>query len=408
MIRRDDEIEGALRVIADHFGAPPWLLRRVLEGYGSSSAGDSVAGAAEPGKIALRTALAGSSLRALSEQLIRRDLGPYARDRITKRLSETLAPFFGPGVWLPCPSATAAGAVAARFLAGSGPGALFAEDVGHAMILEAGAVTVMSGGQLFPVAIRTDERGTIRLEDLEDALLAHCPRAAETTLGRDHFPTPRVLLLSWPSLFGFAPSIDELRALRAACDREGMKLALDLVWGPHKLAEDSDPLPRLLDLMGLADAVTFSLPKIDCGPGAFVFFPRAEEGSLDRLRASVKPIGLAEFEAWETSARWEAAWTSHRALLWETLRSHVDRAARIRAELGSRGFVMSPESAGNVVFLSTPPETAEVFLRHGAGRWPLRCADRGHVMLRLMIASWYPPGWEDRLFDGLAGLPAGR
>jgi threonine aldolase len=406
MIRREDEIDGALGVLADHFGAPKWWLRRVMEGYArSSSAGDAVAGAAEPAGIALRAALAGSSLRALTEQVVRRDLGPYARDRITRRLSETLAPFFGPGVWFPCPSATAAGALAVRFLAGNGPGAVFAEDIGHAMTLEAGAVAVMSGGQLFPVMVGTDPRGKMRIEALEDALLARCPRATDTTLGRDHFPAPRVLLLSWPSLFGFDLSTDELRALRAICDREGMKLVLDFVWGLHKLAEDSDPRPRLLELTSLADAVTLSLPKVDCGPGAFAFFPRAGEGALDGLRGLAKPLGLAEFEAWETSARWEAAWTSHRALLWETLRRHDDRAARIRAELGSRGFVMAPESAGNVVFLSAPPGTAEIFLRHGAGKWPLRCADRGHTMLRLMIASWYPPGWEDRLFELIAELP---
>ena len=326
-------------------------------------------------------------------------LAPYAHDAITKRLPHTLSPVFGPGTWLPCPTATAAGVIALRHFATSlRPGMIFFEDIGHAAVLEAGSTAASSGGVLSAVPIATDSRGMLSIEALRMALHVHCPAPGDANLGREHFPAPRAVIVSWPSPRGTITGLDELDALRVLCRSRQMALIIDCVWGVHAVTAMPQRQAMLHSLADLADAMTFSLTKMHCGIGAMLFVPRGSAALADELRALAKPIGSLVSESWDVSARWEAAWLSHQSLVAAAAQADNARASGIREGLRQRGAAVQPDSVANVVLFAVPRELSDVLASQGVTRWPLHAHRQDWQMMRIVTGPWYPTGWETAIF----------
>lgn len=326
-------------------------------------------------------------------------LAPYAHDAITARLPATLSPIFGPGIWLPCPTATAAGVIAMRHLAISlHPGVVFVEDIGHTAILEAGSTAAGSGGVLSAVPVTTDSRGVLSSEALREALDVQCPVPGAANLGAEHFPAPRAVVSGFPSPRGVIPDLGDLDQIHAVCRSHRMALIVNLAWGVHAVIAARQPQSMLRSLADRADAMTFSLTKMHCGIGAMLFLPRGSTALMPPLRALAKPIGALVSESWDISARWEAAWLQHRGLVTAAARADNARAATIRAGLRQRGADVQPDAVTNIVMFAVPRESADVLAAHGVTRWPVPAARPGWRTMRIVTGPWYPTGWETTLF----------
>lgn len=138
-----------------------------------------------------------------------------------------------------------------------------AADSGHVSIHEAGAIEACG----HKVIQLPGHDGKLDAADV-DALAT----SWEQDENRDHMVMPGLVYISQPTEYGTLYSLDELSALRAACDAHGMRLYIDGARLAYALAAPRNNV-QLADLARLADA--FYIGGTKCGAllGEAMVFP---------------------------------------------------------------------------------------------------------------------------------------
>ena len=139
-----------------------------------------------------------------------------------------------------------------------------AADSGHVSIHEAGAIEACG----HKVIQLPEKDGKLNAADV-DALAT----SWEQDENHDHMVMPGLVYISQPTEYGTLYSLDELSALRAACDAHGMKLYVDGARLAYALAAPRNNV-QLSDLARLADA--FYIGGTKCGAllGEAMVFPK--------------------------------------------------------------------------------------------------------------------------------------
>lgn len=138
-----------------------------------------------------------------------------------------------------------------------------AADSGHVSIHEAGAIEACG----HKVIQLPEKDGKLNAADV-DALAT----SWEQDENRDHMVMPGLVYISQPTEYGTLYSLDELSALRAACDAHGMRLYIDGARLAYALAAPRNNV-QLADLARLSDA--FYIGGTKCGAllGEAMVFP---------------------------------------------------------------------------------------------------------------------------------------
>ena len=212
-----------------------------------------------------------------------------------------------------------------------------AADSGHVNIHEAGAIEACGHK-----VIQLPERdGKLDAADV-DALAT----SWEQDENHDHMVMPGLVYISQPTEYGTLYSLDELSALRAACDEHGMRLYVDGARLAYALAAPSNNV-QLADLARLADA--FYIGGTKCGAllGEAMVFPR--QGTCPHFFTLMKRRGALLAKGMVTGIQFET-------LLDGDLYQQIGAQAVAQAARVSQAF----QAAG--CELMHPQETNQVFV----------------------------------------------
>ena len=242
---------------------------------------------------------------------------------------------------------------------------------GHIAVHESGAVEA-SGHKV--LTLEADERGRLAPETLEDYLAAFY---ADPTF--PHMVQPGAIYLSHPTEYGGLYTAAQLRAIRALCDRYGLRLYVDGARLAYALAAPGTDVT--LPLLG-ACCDAFYIGGTKCGAllGEAVVFRRSQP----HFFPAHKQRGALLAKGFVIALQFDALFTD--GLYLRLGRQAIDCAIALREGLRALGVAFSPESDTNQQFpILSAAQLEKLDGKFGCELWR-RLPDGGAVVR--LCTSW--------------------
>ena len=262
-------------------------------------------------------------------------------------------------------------------------------DTGHINGHEAGAVEA-HGRKILQIPHRN---GKLDAADLR----AYCAAWAEGE-SRDHVVAPGVAYISQPTEYGTLYSLDELEALRAACDEFGLRLFVDGARLGYALAAAGATM-TLPDLARLADAFYIGGTKVGALFGEAVVFPDPQLAdhffTLMKKHGAVLAKGrmlgvqfdvLFEEDGADGCAGGTPQVPAERTRYLANGRHAIGLAQKLAAGFRAAGYELAMESPTNQQFVVMDDADVERLRQHATFEVWERRAD-GRLVVRF-VTSW--------------------
>ena len=220
-----------------------------------------------------------------------------------------------------------------------------AADTGHVASHEAGAIE--AGGH--KVLCLPQHNGKIDAAQVD----AYAHKFWDDD-NHDHMVAPGMVYLSQPTEYGTLYTLAELEAMRAACDRHGMRLYVDGARLAYGLASPANDV-TLPDLARLCDA--FYIGGTKCGAliGEAMVFPKP--GTVPHFFTLVKQHGALLAKGRVLGIQFEQLFSND--LYTEVGRHALAQAERITSALIERGYRLHIQTPTNQIFPVLSPEQHE-------------------------------------------------
>ena len=259
-----------------------------------------------------------------------------------------------------------------------------AADSGHVSIHEAGAIEACG----HKVIQLPEQDGKLDAADV-DALA----KSWEHDENHDHMVMPGLVYISQPTEYGTLYSVEELTALRAACDARGMRLYVDGARLAYALSAPGNDV-TLSDLAHLTDAF-FGGTKCGALLGEAVVFPKP--GTCPHFFTLVKQHGALLAKGMVAGIQFETLFDD--GLYLQIGQRAVSQAGRIARAFGNAGCeLMYPQQTNQVFVALDEKRYSHLSERVEMSFWE-HLAD-GRTVVRL-ATSWAS---SDEDVDALVGL----
>ncbi len=207
---------------------------------------------------------------------------------------------------------------------------VLAATTGHINVHEAGAIEAC-GHKVIPVDANN---GKIDIESLERRL--HLIKAECDVVGWEHYVVPRVLYISFPTEYGSLYTKDELKSLRALCDRYGLYLYADGARLGYGLASPDCDI-TLPELASLCDVFYLGGTKVGALFGEAVVVTNS---SLSVPRGLIKQRGAMLAKGWLLGLQFDTLLSSATGKFEDTLYYSISRNAVAMAQRLGEGLIM--------------------------------------------------------------------
>lgn len=213
-----------------------------------------------------------------------------------------------------------------------------AADSGHVSIHEAGAIEAC-GHKVIQLPERDGKLGAADVDALATSW--------EQDENRDHMVMPGPVYISQPTEYGTLYSLEELTALRTACDAHGMRLYVDGARLAYALSAPGNDV-TLPDLARLTDA--FYIGGTKCGAllGEAVVFPKP--GTCPHFFTLVKQHGALLAKGMVAGIQFETLFDD--GLYLQIGQKAVEQAGRIAHAFGDAGCELMYPQQTNQVFVA--------------------------------------------------------
>ena len=245
-------------------------------------------------------------------------------------------------------------------------------DTGHITGHEAGAIEA-SGHKVLTLP---EKEGKISAETVEAAMqkFLHDPSR--------HFAVhPGLVYISHPTEYGTLYTLDELKALRAVCDRHHLPLYIDGARLGYGLAAEKNDV-TLEDIARIADVFYIGGTKVGAMFGEAVVFTH---GNMPKNFVTlVKQHGALLAKGWLLGVQFDTLFTDD--LYCRIARHANDAADRIREVLVERGYTLTFDAPTNQIFITLDNATSERLQRNVRLGF-MEKADDTHTVMRI-CTSW--------------------
>ena len=199
-------------------------------------------------------------------------------------------------------------------------------------------------------AIEYTGHKVIELEGNEGKLLPSTVESYLKTFYADEnnsmMVVPKMIYISHPTEYGTLYSKDELKSLRALCDKYGMKLFLDGARLGYALASRQTDV-TLPDIAELCHVFYIGGTKVGALCGEAVVFAKGE--TPERFLSQTKQHGAMLAKGRLTGVQFEALFTD--GLYFEISKNAIDRAEELKELFASRGYEFFLNSPTNQQFV---------------------------------------------------------
>lgn len=249
---------------------------------------------------------------------------------------------------------------------------VIAASSGHINVHETGAIE-STGHKV--LAIPTDD-GKLTASQIEEAMLEHINED-----GPEHMVQPGMVYLSFPTEIGTIYSAEELKAIRAMCDKYDLPLFIDGARLGYGLCSPECDL-TLPQLSQLADVFYIGGTKVGALFGEAVVI--ASDALKKDFRYSIKQHGGMLAKGRLLGIQFATLFTDD--LYFQISRHAIDEAMRIRAALQAKGIGFLIDSPTNQQFPIFTNEQAAI-LSQNFLLSPWKRIDDTHVAMRI-CTSW--------------------
>ncbi|MDO4283932.1 MAG: beta-eliminating lyase-related protein [Eubacteriales bacterium] len=255
---------------------------------------------------------------------------------------------------------------------------VIAAQTGHVSAHEAGAIE--SSGHKVLVLPSADGK-------ISAAALSSYLDTFERDANHDHMVWPGLVYLSYPTEYGTLYTKEELTGLSRICHSHDLPLYLDGARLGYGLASDACDL-TFADLAGLCDVFYIGGTKIGALFGEAVVFP---QGNAPRhFFTTIKQHGALLAKGRVLGIQFDTLFTDN--LYLQISRNAIDTAAALRHILLSRGFLLSPETPTNQIFVVLEDEQCRRLQEHVSFSFWEK-ADETHTVVR------FATSWATRMED---------
>ena len=251
---------------------------------------------------------------------------------------------------------------------------ILAATSGHINVHEARAIEA-SGHKVIPMPARL---GKIDINALESHMAT--VTAEFNAVGWEHYVIPRALYISQSTEYGTVYTLDELRQLRAICDKYDLYLFVDgarLGYGLMSPACDV----TLKDLAGLVDVFYIGGTKVGALFGEAVVVLNKD---IRLTRGLIKSHGALLAKGWLLGVQFATLMAD--GLYWSIARNAIDQAMRLRQGMVDKAYKLYIDSPTNQQFFVIGNDRLAQLQQH-IGVDIIEAADQHHTVIRL-CTSW--------------------
>ncbi len=250
-------------------------------------------------------------------------------------------------------------------------GVLVAQS-GHVEVHEAGAVE-FTGHKVLPLPEQGGKVAASSVIDYCETFFADA--------NHEHMVEPGVLYISQPTEYGTLYSLAELKELRSACDRFGLRLYVDGARLAYALGCPANDV-QLPDLAQLADAFYIGGTKCGALMGEAVVF--SNPSLADHFFTQIKRHGGLLAKGWLLGLQFDELFEDD---LYREIGVHaIKQADRIRAALAAKSYKPYIDSPTNQIFVVLDNDTAKRLRQEVTmGFWEKQ--DNTHSIMRF-ATSW--------------------
>lgn len=214
--------------------------------------------------------------------------------------------------------------------------AVIAAETGHISVHEAGAIE-FSGHKVVTLPSHAGKLDAAELKDFMERFYADATH--------EHMPIPGAVYISQPSELGTLYQKAELEALRAICDRWGLRLYVDGARLGYGLMSPENDL-TLPELARLADAFTIGGTKVGALCGEALCFP---DGAPRGFFTMQKQQGALLAKGRLVGVQFAALFRDE--LYWEISRHAIAQAMALKAAFVEKGYPLYADSPTNQQFV---------------------------------------------------------
>lgn len=247
-----------------------------------------------------------------------------------------------------------------------------AADTGHVNVHEAGAIEA-TGHKVLALPHRDGKVDAAQVDD-------YCA-TFHADDNHEHMVHPGTVYISHPSEYGTLYTLDELEALRAVCDKYGMRLFLDGARLGYGLTAPGTDV-TLRDIARLTDVFYIGGTKVGALFGEAVVFPRGD--SPRHFLTQIKQHGALLAKGWLLGVQFDTLFTD--GLYLDIARHANDAAERIRAVLVERGYTLTMDTPTNQIFITMDNDDV-ARLQRSVRLGFMEKADDTHTVMRI-CTSW--------------------
>lgn len=247
-----------------------------------------------------------------------------------------------------------------------------AADTGHVNVHEAGAIEA-TGHKVLALPHRDGKVDAAQVDD-------YCA-TFNADDNHEHMVHPGTVYISHPSEYGTLYTLDELEALRAVCDKYGMRLFLDGARLGYGLTAPGTDV-TLRDIARLTDVFYIGGTKVGALFGEAVVFPRGD--SPRHFLTQIKQHGALLAKGWLLGVQFDTLFTD--GLYLDIARHANDAAERIRAVLVERGYTLTMDTPTNQIFITMDNDDV-ARLQRSVRLGFMEKADDTHTVMRI-CTSW--------------------
>lgn len=247
-----------------------------------------------------------------------------------------------------------------------------ATDTGHVNVHEAGAIEA-TGHKVLALPHRDGKVDAAQVDD-------YCA-TFNADDNHEHMVHPGTVYISHPSEYGTLYTLDELEALRAVCDKYGMRLFLDGARLGYGLTAPGTDV-TLRDIARLTDVFYIGGTKVGALFGEAVVFPRGD--SPRHFLTQIKQHGALLAKGWLLGVQFDTLFTD--GLYLDIARHANDAAERIRAVLVERGYTLTMDTPTNQIFITMDNDDV-ARLQRSVRLGFMEKADDTHTVMRI-CTSW--------------------
>lgn len=250
--------------------------------------------------------------------------------------------------------------------------AVVASETGHVSLHEAGAIEY-SGHKVYMLP---QASGKLQAASVDEFLSDF---AADANC--EHMPQPGMVYISQPTEYGTLYSKAELEAIKAACEKHGVKLFIDGARLGYGLMSEAADM-TLADVAALCDVFYIGGTKVGAICGEAVVFPQGNPPQ--HFITSVKQHGALLAKGRLLGVQFAALFTDD--LYFKISRHAIEMAQQIKDELRRKGYQFYLDSPTNQIFIVMENEQLTKFGEQVAyGFWEKY--DEHHTVIRL-ATSW--------------------